>query len=144
MDDETIKRYMGVLVEQVTDQIKIVAEGHMMLVERFDRVDERLDGMDQRFDQVDQRLDGMDQRFDQVDQRLDGMDQRLSTVEGELTAFRGEFHAFAQDVGRQFSEVRSMIKLSYAEIDGRITTLERDLFDLRSRVERLEEKLLAS
>jgi chromosome segregation ATPase len=137
MDDETIKRYMGVLVEQVTDQIKIVAEGHMMLVERFDRVDERLDGMDQRFDRIDQR-------FDQVDQRLDGMDQRLSTVEGELTAFRGEFHAFAQDVGRQFSEVRSMIKLSYAEIDGRITTLEKDLFDLRSRVERLEEKLLAS
>lgn len=116
MDDETITRYMGVFLGQVTDQIKKVAEGHMVLVERFDRVDER----------------------------LDGMDQRLGTVEGELTAFRGEFHAFAQDVGRQFNEVRSMIKLSYAEIDGRITTLEKDLFDLRSRVERLEEKLLAS
>ena len=38
-------------------------------------------------------------------------------------------HFFESRMGQDFSDVRSMIKLSYAEIDTRIGKLERDLAD---------------
>jgi hypothetical protein len=39
-----------------------------------------------------------------------------------------------------FAEVKSMIKLSYVELEGRMSSLERELLDLRSRVQKLETR----
>ncbi len=74
------------------------------------------------------------ERLDGVEGRLDRIDGRLDRVEGELGSFRAE-------VRREFAEVRSAIKLSYAELDGRLTRLETSHADLQSRIERLEAKL---
>jgi chromosome segregation ATPase len=74
------------------------------------------------------------ERLDRVDGRLDRVDGRLDRVEGELVSFRVE-------VRREFAEVRSAIKLSYAELDGRLTKLETSHANLQSRIERLEAKL---
>ena len=41
----------------------------------------------------------------------------------------------------EFADLRSMIKLSYAEIDRRLTTLESAFEGLSGRVETLEAKL---
>lgn len=49
--------------------------------ERLDGIDERLDKMDERFDGIDKRLDGMDRRFDGIDERLDGMDRRFDGID---------------------------------------------------------------
>lgn len=38
----------------------------------------------------------------------------------------------------EFADVRSMIKFSHAELDRRVRTLEENVSDLQSRVERLE------
>ena len=47
---------------------------------RFDKVDERLDKMDDRFDKVDERLDKMDDRFDKVDERFNSLELTLARL----------------------------------------------------------------
>ena len=49
--------------------------------------------------------------------------------------------SFEREVREEFREVKSMIKLSYAEIDRRVTALESDISDLRGRLERVEARL---
>jgi uncharacterized small protein (DUF1192 family) len=59
----------------------------------------------------------------------------IKTYVGEV---RSEVDTFRAEVKQDFSDVRSMIKLSYAEIDTRIGTLEHELAALKARVEDVE------
>ncbi len=59
---------------------------------------------------------------------LSGLDAKLDRVERELR----------REVVDGFSEARSMIRLSYSELDRRLHGLEGALVELRARVERLE------
>ena len=49
--------------------------------------------------------------------------------------------AFRADVTQEFEETRSLIRLSYCELDRRVKGLETDVADLRARLERVEERL---
>lgn len=51
---------------------------------------------------------------------------------------RQEMRGFREEVQGEFKEVRSLIKFSYAELDQRMTTVERELLSLKTRMERLE------
>ena len=66
------------------------------------------------------------------------MKSSIGDLRTEFGEFRSEFDTFRSEVRQDFGDVRSMIKLSYAEIDTRISTLERELLDLKSRVEGVE------
>jgi hypothetical protein len=44
------------------------------------------------------------------------------------------------EVGREFDEVKAMIKFSHAELARRLDSHEHDIADLRERIERLERK----
>ena len=56
----------------------------------------------------------------------------LARLEAGLSAFRTETQ-------HEFSELRSMLKLSYAELDTRVTRLECALAEVADRLERLEK-----
>jgi len=57
-----------------------------------------------------------------------------------VSAHREEFRREIVGVRTELDEVKGMIRLSYAEIDRRVRTLEGVLQDLRARVEKLEEQ----
>ncbi len=64
----------------------------------------------------------------------------VRAVAEAVSAHRAEFHREIAGVRTELDEVKGMIRLSYAEIDRRVRTLEGELQDLRARVERLEER----
>ena len=51
---------------------------------RFDRIDNRLDGIDERFAVVDKRFDGIDERFAAVDERFDAIVERFDATDERL------------------------------------------------------------
>jgi hypothetical protein len=57
--------------------------------------------------------------------------EQVIAVDQKLERFRGE-------VTQEFIEVKSMIRLSYSELDRRLRTLEDVVLTLQARVERLE------
>ena len=75
--------------------------------------------------------------FDVVAERLES--QIRLVAEGHHL-IRQELQAFRAEVSAEFSEVRSMIKLSYAELDRRFRTLEGAVVSLADRVDRLEAR----
>jgi predicted RNase H-like nuclease (RuvC/YqgF family) len=51
---------------------------------------------------------------------------------------RREIQTLREEIRDEFREMRALIRLSFAQLDQRIGTLEADLASLKSRVDRLE------
>jgi hypothetical protein len=97
--DEKIKAFEKRVVDQfhiisegLIDQIKLLAEGHSGIINRLDRVDERLDRMEK---------------------------------ENE----------------RQHLETRSLVKLSFTELDQRLTNLETQMKEIQEWKKQVEGRL---
>jgi chromosome segregation ATPase len=69
----------------------------------------------------------------------------VSDALGRLTERVGEhdqkLDAFRQEVRKEFDETRSMIRVSYGELERRIIDLETRVDDLSTRMERVETHL---
>ena len=63
-----------------------------------------------------------------------------AVAEGQQN-LRRDVESFRVDVAREFDETRALIRLSYGELDRRVRGLEGEVTELRTRVERLEERL---
>ncbi len=63
-----------------------------------------------------------------------------AVAEGQAL-LRKELVTFREDVGHEFEETRALIRLSYAELDRRVRTLESDVAALRNRLDRVEGRL---
>ncbi len=72
------------------------------------------------------RLEHVDGRFEQLDVRLDRFE---SAVAAEFKAVRAEI-----------AEMKAMIRLSFGQLDSRLTSLENDVQSLRARLDRLENQ----
>jgi chromosome segregation ATPase len=83
-----------------------------------------------------EEISGVRRHFDVVAESLRSdirlVAEGVATVDGKLQHFQAE-------VKEEFTEVRSMIKLSYTELDRRLHTLETSVHSLEERVERLEK-----
>ncbi|MCU1283193.1 MAG: hypothetical protein JWM53_6739 [bacterium] len=80
------KEPIEVLLEDISGKLQLLAEGHVALVERFDRVDVRFDRLEMRVDRLEVEMRSgfadVDARFDQVDARFDEMDARFDQLTG--------------------------------------------------------------
>jgi ABC-type phosphate transport system auxiliary subunit len=66
------------------------------------------------------------------------LDGKLEDLRGEVRLVSSGLERFRIEAAGEFTELRSMIRLSYAEIDRRLRTLEDVVAALQTRVERLE------
>ena len=68
----------------------------------------------------------------------EGLESKIELVAEGHALLRSSIVDLRTEVTSGFGDLRSMIKLSYAEIDTRITTLEHELARLRSRMDKVE------
>ena len=115
---EEIKRHFAVVVEGVRSDIRAIAEGHEVLREEFKR----------------EQHEFWEQVRGKIHLLAEGQQALREDVKRELEQFR-------QEVRLEFQEVKAMIKFSYAELDRRVRSLEGEVGDLRSRVERIEARM---
>jgi hypothetical protein len=54
---------------------------------------------------------------------------------------RREMDAFRAELAREFEETRALLRLSYGELDRRVTGLETEVADPRARLERVGKQL---
>ena len=99
MDEDAvaeIKRHFGVVAEDLKGEIRLVAEGQALLVERIDGLEGRFDGLEGRFTRLEERVGRTETRVD-----------RLETT-----------------VKRGFEKTQALIKSSYRNLDRRVRRLE--------------------
>jgi chaperonin cofactor prefoldin len=77
-----------VLLESIETQVKVIAEGHGVLVERSDALAERLDRMERRFeirfDVLESRFTGLETKVDGLETKVDGLEVFASDAQGRL------------------------------------------------------------
>lgn len=92
------------------------------ILQKLDGMDKRFDGMDQRFDGIDKRLDGIDQRFDGIDKRFDGIDIRLDGIDKKQDEMYVMQRALEENTKVTRAEQDKMIYI-LADIQGKVTKL---------------------
>jgi chromosome segregation ATPase len=156
MTEDEIRRLGTILDEKLSGLESRVDEKLAGFGTRFDRVDQHLAQVDQHLEKVDQHLEKVDPRFEKIDARFDQVDRRIDDLHRHLDlvaeSLNGQIQQMAEGVvvanerldrfeqrtTAEFGEVKSMIRLSYAELERRLGTLEATVLDLAHRVETLE------
>ncbi|MEO8035482.1 MAG: hypothetical protein ABI837_13685 [Acidobacteriota bacterium] len=75
--------------------------------------------------------EGMKQQFQLVAEGVSSIGERTDRL-------TGRFDSLEEGMHREFEEVRSMIRLSYTELDRRLRSLEETVGTLQARMNRLE------
>lgn len=71
----------------------------------------------------------------------DSLRSDIRLVAEGVVAASERMDRFQEEMRREFSEVKAMVKFSYAELDRRVSHLEATVGDLSERMHRLEERL---
>jgi chromosome segregation ATPase len=135
---DEIMRHFNVVAEHIESQVRIVAEGHTMLGEQIQGVRDDVRANTGRIEKVQIEVVALDGRLGGVENRLGGVENRLSGVEDRMGGLEDKLASFRAEVAADFGETRSMIKLSYAELDARVSRLERSFLEVKTRLDKLE------
>jgi septal ring factor EnvC (AmiA/AmiB activator) len=112
------------------------AQTHVAFDTLRQRVDQRLDQVDQRFEQVDRRFEQVDRRFDQVDTTAAETRRHFDIVaeglradvwllaEGFVLRVDRLEATLQEEIGRSHDTLAALIRLTYMDLDRRVTALE--------------------
>jgi uncharacterized protein involved in exopolysaccharide biosynthesis len=131
---EEIVHQFHVISEGVIDQVKQVADG-------VANVDEKLD---RRFNELKAEIDNKTQPIAQAVLELSG---KVVALDGKVVALDGKVDKIHQELKTEIQETRqevlAAVKFSYAELDKRLTTLEKEFLELKLRVEKIETRSIS-
>ncbi len=114
-----------------------------------ERVFARFDAFDARFDRLEARMDRFESRLDSLETKVDGLGSRLSSLENKVEVIDGRLATLEEKVDSRLRETMPIWEGVLARLDGIESELARmnrqfrsfvaDIFQLRVRVEKLEE-----
>jgi chaperonin cofactor prefoldin len=114
---DDLEKSLGKFKEEIIHEFHVVSEGMM---DHIKLLAEGHSGVVQKLDRVETRLEGVENRLDKVETRLDHMEK-----ENE----------------RQHIETRALIKLSFSELDNRLSSLELQVKELQEWRKQVQERL---
>jgi chromosome segregation ATPase len=82
-----LRRHMGVLVEGVRSDIKVIAEQHGTIIAKLEEHDTRFEAIDGRFDKVDRRLNVIEIDLKGVKAALFDVSHRIDNHEVRICRF---------------------------------------------------------
>ena len=140
---EEIKRHFDVVAEGLKDEIKLIAEGHILLNKKID--DLREDVVELRKENAEEHA-LLNKRIDDLRKENAEEHALLNKRIDDLRKENAEEHALLnkriddlrKENAEEHREILSAIKFSYAELDHRIVALEEKFANIEKRVSRLE------
>lgn len=71
----------------------------------------------------------------------EGLDSHIQVVAEGQSGLQRQIEQFRRETNREFEETRALIRLSYVELERRMGSLESDVAELRSRMDRVEARV---
>ena len=133
----TYEEQLMVLVENMHDEIKLVAEGNLMLGERMER---GFADVDKRFDEMERR---MDIGFEKVWDKIESMDAKIESMDAKIASMEKDMQSSFKTVVECLSRIEDEI----AEIKIELKRLEEKKADkevliaFEKRLARIEREL---
>ena len=78
------ERETKVLLEDIRQQVKIVAEGHGIIIKKLEDHDKKFEHIDQRFDTIETVLTDTNARVKSIEKKLDNHETRITKVEEKV------------------------------------------------------------
>ena len=122
---EEIKRHFDVVAESLKDEIKLIAEGHVLLNKTIGNLREDVDEF---------RKENAEEHA-LINKRIDEF-RKENTEEHAILNKR--IDELRKENAEEHREILSAIKFSYVELDHRIVVLEEKFANVDKRVSRLE------
>jgi vacuolar-type H+-ATPase subunit I/STV1 len=121
---------VGVLLENINDNIKLVAEGHLDLERKIDNLSEELNG---RIDSLESELGG---RIDSLKSKLGG---RIDSLEQEMKSSFKTVFDYLSAIDIELSEIKARLenkadKKDLVVIEKRVTKLELELSECKKMI----------
>lgn len=139
-DNEQTRLHFDVVAEGLKSDIRLLAEGHGVLVEKVDGLGTRMDRLETKVDRLETKVDALDTRMGHMETRMDHLETKVDHLETRMDHLDTKLDAFIVETRTNFEEVRASIKFSYAELDRRLTFLESGFKDLSSRMASIESR----
>jgi hypothetical protein len=92
--ESMITRHVGTFSDSIQHKLDLVVEGHQMLSEKIDRVEERLDG---RIDCVIRKLDAVAAQGNATAVKLDTVAAQGNAIAAKLDAIAADLQAHRRD-----------------------------------------------
>lgn len=152
---EEIIHQFHVVSEGVIDQVKLVAEGVATVNEKLERtrkeLKEEIDNKTQPIAQAVLALSGklvaLDGKVIDLDGKVVALDGRVVALDSKVVALDSKVDRIHQELKIEIQETRqevlAAVKFSYAELDKRLTTLEKEFLELKLRVEKIENRSIS-
>ena len=76
-----MKRHNDMLFEDLCKDVKLLAEGHSVLNDRMDRLENKFDGFETKFDRLDIKMDRLCADVSMVKEHIINIDRKLNECE---------------------------------------------------------------
>ena len=131
--DEIVHQF-HVVSEGVIDQVKLVADGVATVNNQLDRTRKELK------EEIDHKTQPIAQAVFELSGTVNALDSRVITLDSKVDRIHEELKA---EIKETRQEILAAVKFSYAELDKRITTLEKEFLELKHRVEKIETRSMS-
>jgi predicted RNase H-like nuclease (RuvC/YqgF family) len=128
--------------------MKQVAEGVANINGKIDRTRQELkEEIDSKTQPITQAVLAISEKVVALDGRVVALDNKVTVLDAKVTAIDDNVerirHELKTDIQETRQEILAAVKFSYAELDKRLTTLEKEFFELKLRVEKIESRSTA-
>jgi len=142
---EEIIHQFHVVSEGVIDQVKLVAEGVATVNEKLERTRKELrEEIDNKTQPIAQAVLELSSKVVALDGKVVALDGKVVALDAKVVDLDGKVDRFHQELKTEIQETRqevlAAVKFSYAELDKRLTTLEKEFLELKHRVEKIESR----
>ena len=138
---EEIVHQFHVISEGVIDQVKLVAEGVATVNEALERTRKELK------EEINNKTQPIAQAVLELSGKVAGLDGKVVALDGKVVALDGKVDRMHEELKTEIQgtkqEVLAAVKFSYAELDKRLTTLEKEFLELKLRVEKIETRSIS-
>ena len=146
--EERIVHEFHIISEGLVSQIKQVAEGVANVDEKLDRTRQELKTeIEEKTLPIAQAVVSMNGRVGSLEGKVDNLDGKVSKLDEKVNQLDVKVDRIHQELRSEIQETRqeilAAVKFSYAELDKRLTTLEKEFLDLKHRVEKIENRSLS-
>ena len=117
-------RHFDVVAEGLRSEIRLIAEGHTVLVEKIGALEGCVGRLEERMERVEIKVVALEQKVDALDRKVGALEQKVDVLDRKVGALDEKLDRFIADTSANFDDVRSAIKFSYAELDRRVSQLE--------------------
>ncbi|MCK9378848.1 MAG: hypothetical protein M0P97_01750 [Candidatus Moranbacteria bacterium] len=150
LDISTEGKFLAVL-EEMRDEIKIVAEGHSVLARGIDElkdkmgsIEKRMDGMEIKMGSMEKRMDGMEIKMGSMEKRMDGMEIKMGSIEKRMDGMEIKMSGMENRMDNFESELKGLRKemnQGFKMVFGYAERIEDEIKDVKKEIEILRKEL---